>query len=417
MSFFTQISYSDSGSLDAFSRLRVSNPDALFSTQCQYNADPTQMEVGATGTGVTPSHSANDRMVALSATAGTGTSFIQSYQYSPYMPGKSQFIAITGVLTAGVAGNVVDTHYADSANGIIYRQNGASGLQMVLRSSTSGSPVETVVNQANWNIDPLNGSGPSGLTLDVTKSFIMLIDLQFLGMGRVRVGFDINGVPYYVHEFLNANNLTVPYMQTATLPIGMLLTATTTAAPKTCYFKCASVISEGGAIGDYGNRQVTPETTATAGSGTRVPLFSIRPKTTFNSIVNRELFIARFLNVLVTGVASVRWELVLGGNYGGQVWADVDTTYSAYEYTSTPGTFTNLTGGTVIASGYCAGVGGNNNATQTNRVEIDINQSLRYPLTLNRAGAVRAMGTLTCLVTGIGATSATRGSLSYIEIR
>ena len=38
-------------------------------------------------------------------------------------------------------------------------------------------------------------------------------------MGRVRCGFDVAGVIYYAHEFLNANVLAVPYMQTASLPI------------------------------------------------------------------------------------------------------------------------------------------------------------------------------------------------------
>ena len=412
MSYFTKIGYSDTGSLDAFSRLRTSNPQTLFSTQCQYNAAPLQMESGNTGTGVAPTHSADTRMVALSATAGSGTSFMQSYEYIPYEPGKSQFIAITGVLGNGVANTTVDVGYFDASNGVIFRQNGTTNLQLILRTSTGGSVSDTnIVAQSSWNIDTLDGNGASGINLDVTKAFILIIDLQFLGMGRVRVGFDIDGVIYYAHEFLNANNLAVPYMQTATLPIQMLLTASSSADTKTCYFKCATVASEGGdELSVKGFQFSTPEASVTAGSGTRTHLITIRPKTTFNSITNRETFILNDINIAVTGSNTVYWELVLGATFSvAPTYANVNTTNSAYEY-ATGGTFSSLTGGIVIASGYTV-------ASASTKTGIAAKVSQRYPITLNRAGAVRTLGTLTLLVTGIGGTSATRGSINFSEIR
>lgn len=419
MSYFTKISYSDTGSLDAFSRLRTSEPEDLFSVQCQYNAEPIQMEWGATGTGVAPTHSANTRMVALSATAGNGTSYFQSYQYSPYQPGRSQFVACTFVIGAGIAGATVDVGYFDTNNGVILRQNGTTNLQMILRTSTGGSVSDAnIVAQSSWNIDKLDGTGPSGITLDVTKAQIMVMDLQFLGMGRVRVGFDIDWVIYYVHEFLNANNLAVPYMQTATLPLQMLITATATADTKTSYFKCATVQTEGGNLDLQGLVISTPETTATAGNGTRVPLIAIRPKTTFNSLTNRTLFELQEINIIATGADPIFWELVIGGNYSGQTYADVNTTYSAFEYTSVPGAYTNLTGGIVLDSGYIGGAGsGGTSRPQVTIMTIPKLLSRKYPITLDRAGAVRALGTMTLLVTGIGGTSACRGSLIFKETR
>ena len=416
MSYLTKIAYEDSGSLDAFSRLRTSTPETLFQVQQQYNQQPLELEVGATGSGIVPTYNVNTRMSTLSTTGTTGTSFMQSYQYTPYEPGKSQFIAITGILGTGVAGTTKDFGYFDSANGVIFRQSGTT-LQLILRTSTSGVVSDSnLVNQSAWNIDTLGGGvlNPSGIVFDVTKVFILVIDLQFLGMGRVRVGFDIDGVVYYVHEFLNANNLTVPYMQTATLPVGVLVTATSAAAPSSCSFKCATVQSEGGNINTYGLSFSTPETSVTAGNATRTPLVSIRPKTTFNGIVNRTLFVLQNLNLFVTGNQDVYWELVVGGNFSGQVWADINTQNSAFEYTSTPGTFTNLTGGIVIASGYNSRLGGTNNGTPIATPAI---QSMHFPITLDRAGAQRSLGTLTLLVTGVSGNSATRGNINFIEIR
>ena len=415
MSYFTKIAYEDSGSLDAFSRLRTSQPETLLDIQQQYDQEPYELEMGATGSGVVPTYNTNTRMSTLSTTGATGTSYIQSYMYTPYEPGKSQFIAITGVLGTGVEGTTKDFGYFDSANGVIFRQSDTS-LQLILRTSTSGVVSDSnLVNQANWNIDTLDGGlNPSGKIFDVTKVFILIIDLQFLGMGRVRVGFDIDGVIYYVHEFLNANNLTVPYMQSATLPIGILITATAGVGTSSCGFKCCVVQCEGGKIANNGFVLSTPEETVTAGNATRVPLISIRPKTTFKGIINRSLFILENMNLFVTGTMDIYWELVLGATITGQVWADISTGNSSFEYTSTSGTFVNLTGGTIIASGYNSRIGGTNNGTPIATPAI---QSFHYPISLNRAGEVRPLGTLSLLVTGLSATSACRGSVNFKEIR
>jgi hypothetical protein len=419
MSYFTKIGYSDTGSLDAFSRLRVSSPNDIFTIQSQYNANSLQLESGNTGTGVAPAYDSNTRMVTLSATAGSGTSFLQSFQYHPYQPGRSQFIAMTGVIGTGVANTTVDIGYFDANNGVIFRQNGLTDLRFILRTSTSGSVSDAnAVIQSSWNLDKLDGTGSSGITLDISKAFILVIDLQFLGMGRVRIGFDINGVIYYAHQFLNANSLTVPYMQSASLPIGMLITATSSATTKTSYFKCADVQSEGGDLNLLGYSFSTLEGTVTAGSGSRTHILSIRPKTTFNSITNRELFILETINLLATGANPVYWELVIGATLSGTAYSDVNTTYSGYEYTSTVGTFTNLTSGLVIASGYIggAGTGGGANPVVT-VIEISPIASLKFPIALNRAGAVTALGTLSLLVSGIGGSSATRASFNFREIR
>lgn len=396
--------------LDAFGRIRVSNPASLFTSQAQYNVDPLMFENGATGTGVAPSHDANTRMVKLSCTAGTGTCYRQAFQYTPYQPKKSHDVAVTGVFGAPVAGAVVDFGYFDAANGIIYRQNGTDGVQWVLRSSTSGSPVERAIDQDDWNIDRLDGRGPSKITLDTTKCFILVFNLQFLAMGRVRVGFDIDGKLIDVHEFLNANVLTEPYMQTATLPINALITATNTASTVEAYFKCSAISSEGGFEDDQGPSFGTPNATITAASGARTHLISLRSRTTYNSITNRIDIIPKGFSLLVTGSNPVFWELCVGAAFSADpTWADVNTTYSSAQYGHT-GTFSNLTNGIVIGCGHVP-------ATNQSKGAVNPKLTRFYPITLNRAGAVRALGTLSLLVTGLGGTSACNASFEYDEIR
>jgi hypothetical protein len=405
----TDIGFRDTTALDAFGRLRVATPVELFNVQCQYNAEPWKIEVGATGTGVTPTHDANTRMLTVSATAGTGTAFVQSYEYIPYYPGKSQRIECTGVFGAAIAAATLDFGYFDANNGIFLRQNGTTNYQLIRRTSTSGSVSEETVAQSSWNVDKLDGTGPSGLTFDFTKAIILFIDLQYLGMGRVRVGLNIGGCTYIMHEFEHAGVLSVPYMQTAALPVGMVLTATASGSTKTAYFKCASVLTEGGDPGFEPYVFSTPEQTVTAGSGSQTHILSVRPRTTFNTLTNRVHLHVHQLELLVTGINPVYWQLCLGSTFSaGPTWANIDTTNSAMEYTSAVGTLS--AAGMVIAAGYCA-------ASASVKSAIGPNIEHSYPLTLDRAGAQRANGTLSLIVTGIGGTSATRALMWTQETR
>ena len=415
MSYFTSISYSDGPGLDAFGRLRTSDPATLFEVSTQYDLDPIQMQAGASGSaGITPSYITNQRLVQLQTTAGTGSSFYQSYQYLPYYSGKSQLIYFTGSFNdTGVTGSVVDIGYQDLYNGIIYRQNGTGGVQWVKRSSTSGSVVETVASQSNWNIDNLSGAGgtlnPSGLTLNANQSFIGFIDLQFLGMGRVRVGFDINGLVVPVHQFTWANQSgPYPYMQSGTLPISMVINSNASTNTKTAYFKCATVLSECGADDTLSYSFQTPNISVIAASGSRTQLVSIQPQSTFNGSLNRSLFELQGISLVNVGSNPVYWELAIGASFsGGTTYTPISGSYSAFQYASGL-TYSNLTNGCVIESGYVSGSG---------QASTSVLLSDRIPISLDRYGNQQPFGTLTLLLTGLGGSSTVYGTISYNEIR
>lgn len=400
------VTIGDGANLDAFSRVRTSHPTGLFAAQCQYDAEPLLFETGNTASGTAPAHSSATRMVTLACT-GTGTSFIQSYEYIPYQAGKSQLIFVTGVIGAAVASTVTEVGAFDANNGLFLRQASDGTISVVRRTSTSGGVVDNVIAQADWNLDKLDGTGSSGITFDVTDTFILVIDAQFLSMGRVRFGFDIGGQIVYCHQSLHANVLQVPYMQTLSLPVQMLLTSTG-GTKNTTRFKCASVSSEGGFADDLGYAFSTAEGTVTAASGARTHILSLRPLTTFNSITNRSRLRLTSVELFVTGSTPVFWELCVGSTFSvAPTYAAVNSTYSAFE----SGTGGTLTAGTLaIASGYVA-------ATNQNKTAVSREISARYPISLNRAGAVRALGTLSLLVQGIGGTSATRASLNFTEVR
>ncbi len=147
--------------------------------------------------------------------------------------------------------------YFGEDNGIYFEVAGTT-LNMVIRSSSTGVLVEDRIPQSQWNGDRLNGAGgannPSGIDLDPALDQIFWIDVEWLGVGTVRVGFIIDGVYITCHSFNHANVISTPstdntttYMTTATLPLRCELTNTgATASPSLMRQICASVISEGG---------------------------------------------------------------------------------------------------------------------------------------------------------------------------
>jgi hypothetical protein len=236
-------------SLDAFGRLRVSEPYTLFDSQNRYAAD-NQFDVSTTGTGTTTFLS-NEAAVKMEVTgAGVGSVTRQTYRSFPYQPGKGLLVLATFVMDSSTSANLTQSvGYFNDSNGVFFKRTGSTN-SFVLRSSstpTPGTPSDVrTVNQANWNGDKLDGTGESGLTLDPSKAQILWMDFEWLGVGSVRCGFVINGIFYVCHTFDNANDITSVYMTTAILPVRYQITSTTAAVAASMKAICCSVISEGG---------------------------------------------------------------------------------------------------------------------------------------------------------------------------
>lgn len=276
----TDLNLLEKTNFDAFGRLRISTPLTLFDSQNRYAKDP-QFDESLAGS-ATCTHLANESSVAMAITTASGDSVIrQSKRVFPYQPGKSLLVMCTFAMASGATNLRQRVGYFNANNGVFLQQNN-NALSIVLRTYTGGSASDArAVAQADWNGDKLDGSGASGITLDVTKTQIFFIDFEWLGVGSVRCGFIIDGEYIVAHTFHNANSLSSVYMQTAILPVRYEITATgTVAAAKTMKQICSTVISEGG-YEQKTNLTWARRTTDKTGIGTTfVPLVSIRLKST-----------------------------------------------------------------------------------------------------------------------------------------
>jgi hypothetical protein len=231
--------------VDAFNRLVVASPYTLFDSQNRFAID-NQFDT-STATGGSTTYLPNESSVQLSTTTSSGSEVVrQSYRVMPYQPGKGLGLLATFVMNQGKTGLRQRVGYFNTQNGVFFQQNDTT-LAFVLRTYTSGAPVDTTITQANWNGDRLDGTGPSGRTIDVTKTQILAIDFEWLGVGDVRCGFFEDGQFVICHTFHNDNIQTTVYMTTAILPVRYEITNTaSTASSSSMKQICSTVYSSGG---------------------------------------------------------------------------------------------------------------------------------------------------------------------------
>ena len=270
--------------LDAFGRLRVSEPFTLFDSQNRY-AEDDQFSSSTSGSGSSVTFATNESSVNMNVgTVSGGKTVRQTFRRMPYQPGKSMLILTTFCMNVAKANLRQRVGYFDENNGIYLEQNGTSEPSFVVRTNTSGSPVNTnSASQSSWNGDKLDGTGPSGYDLNLEIVQIFWTDLEWLGVGNVRCGFVINGQLIVCHTFQCANQTgkTKVYMETAILPVRYEIENTdTTASSSTLKQICSTVISEGGyqqTVQDTIARRTSVLGTI---STTFLPLVSIRLKST-----------------------------------------------------------------------------------------------------------------------------------------
>ena len=343
---------------------RVAEPQTLFNVHFHYDLNPLTMEVYTAGTGsVVKTSNVSSATLSTGGTAVTANAIIQSHAHYRYEPGKSQSISMTGVI--GVYTQYVRKiiGYTNDYDGVFFDMDGTSTganagaatgkIAVTVRTSTSGSPpgagADTQVLQPNWNLDRMDGTGPSGISLDFTKTQIFFINLQWLGVGRVRFGFNVNGILYYCHQVLNANVMTLPYMNSANGPLRWQIyndSAHAAAGTAELTAICGTVISEGGSE--------APQTlifSADSGVTTRaisqvlIPAISIKPGLLFRGLPNRTIYKIVSGSVLNTGGTYLKWTLVYNGTLSGAMFSDFNTTYSAMQVNIAA---TAISGGVVI---------------------------------------------------------------------
>lgn len=336
---------------DAFGRARVAQPYTLFDSAF-IGADNGKFDTQTTG-GASTSFDSYSSTLSMTVGTASGDQVVrQSYRVFPYQPGKALEIFQTFVMAPTQSNLRQRVGYFTNYNGIYLEQVGST-INLVIRQQTGASTyTEDVVTQTDWNGDPLNGSGASGITLDLSEAQIFYTAIEWLGVGSVFCGFIINGTYILAHTFNHANIVASTYMQSAQQSIRLEITNTGTTTGATMKQICSSVISSGGyepaSTQRFAGRGLTYYNMSTA--GTYYNLVSLRLATD-GMAYNKVVYIDA-LNTLTDSNQNMEWRAILNPTFSaGPTWANVTT------FTQSTTSNVTVTGGTVIGTGYVVNKG------------------------------------------------------------
>lgn len=346
----------DTGYLDAFGKMRVTNPFTLLDLQFpgttgvtgtyEINNNTLMMCTGTTGT---YENIAVDGYITLTGT-GAGYQINQSRKYCNYQPGKSLLFMASGVIyesgPTGVNDYTARIGYFDSKNGLFfqYSSSGSGTMSVNVRNQN----VDTSITQANWNIDKMDGTGLSGIELDFTKAQILIIDFEWLGVGCVRVGFVVDGLIFYCHQFNHANVVSGVYMSTPNLPLRYQIENTGSGAASSIECICSAVISEGGKEEIATNLYLSTGTSPVSVAKDQLnALLGFRLKPSYKGCTIDILD----TGIYVSSIDAYEWRLIFNPTVAG-TFTYVDVNNEPLQKAIGDGTTNIASGGTIIAGGY-----------------------------------------------------------------
>lgn len=248
------------------------------------------------------------------------------------------------------------------------------------------------------------------MLLDHSQAQHLVLDMQWLGVGRARAGFFLDGLIHDAHKFNSANMNPRPYMRTANLPIRTELRGLAgIVEERSARQICNAVHSEGGASDERGKPFVATLGITGTSVSARLPVLAIRPSSYFRGKVNREQIVPEQV-ILETDTASIYWELLHGPSISGSNWTPVDAD-SGVEMNRGA---TLLYSGTRVADGYLT-VGGLGPVSAD--LVSPVASKLRLALGIQGEHPVFPSDNLVLAVTSLGAASTIRASIQGKELR
>ena len=326
-----------------------------------YDKDPLRIAEYALGSATT-TYDAGRNAVSMDVTTSQTSRIVrQTKAYAPLNVNKSLFAAVSGVMIVnasarnvvskvGVFEDIADrsgitTYY--SGNGVFFQWKSGEGLSLVFRSDYSGTQTDVTVAQASWNVDALDGTGASGLTLDPTAENTFIFEWSTINGSLTRAGYLADGAPLWCHKFVNVR------MGCASVParweIGRndvnLAVGSNDAAQM--YQGAASVVIQGKDDAPAWRRsRMNSVVKSVTAANSPQPVLSINPRA---DMPRARIFLQR-VHLLNLDQGAGKWYLLLNATRTGATLQNhMSAGYSLAQWSESA---TAVSGGHVIASGY-----------------------------------------------------------------
>ena len=369
----------------------------LFSTTHEKGLEPLFFRTAVVNAG-TATHEDDLSAADLAVTiANTDSALLRSKERFKLQLGGEMVFKFEFLMGAGQENTQKCVGIFDDLDGFFFRQDddAASILQFVMRTSTAGGAgVDTPVAQTAWNVDFLDGTGPSGKTLAIAN--VQQMYIRFAGQASyVEFGFLIDGIDCIAHRFYAGNGQALPLASWLSLPLSAYILNSGVAAAIDSLYVFSWFAGGYGDIKRNGVRISAPgSTTAIALAATGVSVMAVRSKDGGNYELGGVA--PKGGTILSEAGARYRWRIIIGGTIvggWGMLVTDLSSARSEVNYDNTA-----VTGGYVVASGIGMG------QTQLPELELDevlaawpgINAAARPDNVALEITAIDAMNSFIC---------------------
>lgn len=346
---------------DSFGQLIMVQRTMVIDLKSVFGISVLRDTVTTAGTGSVTNPLGNPEF-QLTTTGASDTATLQSAERGRYVAGFSAICGIACRIPAPLTGNqVVRFGYTDGTNGFYYLYN-ASGMNVaVVRNG-----VETIMPQATWNVDKMDGTGPSGRTLDMTRGQTFQVVYSWYGFGAIVfniVSTDNSGVQIVqtVHRWAPSQQTSVT---NPNLPISVSLTNGGTAATANVYI-AGRQFSLFGQYSPISRISATYGTYAGSGSTLWVPLISVKRKT---GAVGVGLKVDSFD---ITSTQTIIVQMRVNATLTGAAYGNLQDVASCESMLQSDSTATAMSGGTVIYTTLVT-------ASSNNAAQVVYSDSIKY---------------------------------------
>jgi hypothetical protein len=252
--------------------------------------------------------------------------------------------------------------------------------------------TEDWVYQDSFNLDQLDGNGPSGMTLDPTKGNVFEVQMQYLGFGglvfRVANPLTSQFVPFHRYQFANNNEVTI-FTNSVFTPGAAISDRGAGVAAVLGTASLGAFVD--GRARTYGQPNGQSSAVVAALGSTPTPLVSIRNSPVRANKTNLRQILPRLASVSQTAGKVVVVEIILNGDLTAPLWTAHSSSPIAQIDTSA----------TAIANGTSILRAGTNAPIDLEALDIDL-----------QAGDVL---TLVAFSSGSGTAPDVIGSMSWID--
>jgi hypothetical protein len=362
-------SFTNNVSTDPFGDLRVSQKHSVIDIKSIFSLSSLRDLATTVGTGAVTCPLGGPEF-HLQTSAANDKAGLTSQQRGVYVAGFGAEIGIACRIPSSMTGSqVARWGYFDnsaSANGFYFMYT-ASGMNIV----TCRNGTETVTPQASWNVDKMDGTGPSGVTLDMTRGNIFQQVFSWYGFGAV--AFRIVATDAVGNQIVQVVHRWAPNGQTsvanANLNINVTLQNGATATSANVYIAGRQFSTLGNPSQKTNDRltsiyNVGTGAAASVGTGAFVPILSFMRKTGYLGVP----IVVSSLDILTSN--DIIYQLrVNPTTLTGTSWVSVVDTMSSETALMQDTAATAIAGGIVIYTGLVAG-GSKASGSGSNNFEI-----------------------------------------------